>query len=231
MSRYNCNLIELKLADANTGIMEFTGYGAVFKNQDAHGDVIQPGAFKNYLADVKSGIQDWPCMLIEHGGKMSTSQDVTPIGVWSSIEEDQFGLKVTGILADTPRGNEIHQLMKMQPRPAITGLSIGYITREAKNRSNPSEPKRLLKRIDLVEISPVTFPSNNLSRISGVKSAKDMTEREFEHLLRDVAGLTLREAKTVISYGFKKVLIERDADSTELIHMAALIERNTKIFK
>ena len=37
--------------------MEFSGYGAVFGNKDAYGDVIEPGAFAKFLADVKAAYE------------------------------------------------------------------------------------------------------------------------------------------------------------------------------
>jgi phage head maturation protease len=46
------------------------------------------------------------------------------------MHEDSKGLVVEGKLAPTPRGQELYALMKMQPRPAINGLSIGYVAKE-----------------------------------------------------------------------------------------------------
>lgn len=226
------NLSECKLAVPETAnAMEFSGYGAVFGNVDSYGDMIEPGAFSAYLDDVKAGKQNWPAMLKQHGGWGVNADDMTPLGVYTGLSEDSIGLKTDGKLAQTPKGEEIYTLMKMQPRPAITGLSIGYYVRQEAYGGKNDPFDRLIKQIDLAEISIVTFPANDKARISGVKSARDFTEREFEYLLRDVAGLTQREAKTVISHGFKKLLIERDADSAELKHLAALIERNANIFK
>ena len=44
-----CRFNEIKLAPPDTGTMSFEGYGAVFGNIDAYGDVIEPGAFASYL--------------------------------------------------------------------------------------------------------------------------------------------------------------------------------------
>ncbi|MFZ2171389.1 MAG: HK97 family phage prohead protease [Methylococcaceae bacterium] len=202
MERYYSKLIELKLAPADSGNMEFSGYGAVFGNVDAYGDVIEPGAFSKFLADVKSGLQNWPKMLLQHGGIDITGQGATPIGAWQHLEEDHIGLKVTGQLAPTQRGKEIYELMKMQPRPAIDGLSIGYIAREFVNRTKPGDPNRRLKRIDLIEISPVTWPANDKARLTGIKTLDETNERDFENLLCNL-GYTKKAAKTIISSGFK----------------------------
>ena len=222
----NCGLVELKFAapDAPAAdAMSFEGYGAVFGNVDSYGDVIEPGAFAAFLSDMKSGKQDWPTMLLQHGGYGMTSEDMTPIGVWTDLAEDGHGLKVAGKLAATPRGQEIYALMKMQPRPAIDGLSIGYIAKEWEPRSKPDDPRRRLKRIDLVEISPVTFPANGKARVGQVKSG--LSIRTAENALRD-AGYSRTEAKAIVAGGYKSIP-PRDADGLD--ELAATIRRNTEI--
>ncbi|MGZ5000630.1 MAG: HK97 family phage prohead protease, partial [Methylomonas sp.] len=194
-------------------------------------DVIEKGAFSGYLSDVKAGKQNWPAMLMQHGGWGAGADDMTPVGIWTDMAEDDVGLKLSGKLADTPRGTEAYALMKMEPRAAISGLSIGYFAKEYAFGSKTDPYDRLLKRIDLIEVSLVTFPANDKARINGGKSADGMTEREFEQILRDVVGLSKKEAKTVVSRGFRQLLAERDAGSDELKQLAALIERNTTIFK
>ena len=79
MPKFNCGLVELKLAAPDSGVdaMSFEGYGAVFGNVDSYGDVIAPGAFAAYLADVEAGKQNWPAMLLQHGGYgMTATLDV-----------------------------------------------------------------------------------------------------------------------------------------------------------
>ncbi len=208
MERATVGLSEVKF-DPGAGAMTFSGYGAVFGNIDAYGDVITPGAFADTLSTAqKSG--EWPDMLLQHGGMGLTAEDMTPIGLWTSLSEDGHGLKVEGKLADTPRGREIHALLKMEPRPAINGLSIGYIAKEWSPRSRAEDPRRTLKKVDLIEVSLVTRPANRKARVTGVKSI-GTTEREIEEWLVRDAGLTAREAKTAISHGFKALIGARDA--------------------
>lgn len=222
----NCGLVELKFdggGDAVTA-MRFKGYGAVFGNIDKGGDLIEPGAFADFLADMKAGRQPWPAMLSQHGAMGLTAQDMTPVGIWHNLAEDGKGLDTEGQFADTERGVELYKLGKMTPRPAINGLSIGYIAKEATPRTKPTEPRRTLKRIDLIEISPVTFPMNGKARITSVKALGD-NEREIEAWLMRDAGLSARDAKTVISHGFKHLLRERDAASGELAALAESLKR------
>ncbi len=223
MQNLTCNLRELKFAaDEGAQAMSFTGYGAVFGNVDSYGDVIEAGAFSKFLADVKSGNQPWPAMLSQHGGWQMSAEDMTPIGVWTDFAEDGHGLKVTGQLADTPRGLEMYKLMKMSPRPAIDGMSIGYIAKEWEPRSKPEDPKRKLKRIDLIEVSMVTRPANGKARVESVKN--DWTERDFERLLTRDAGLSRSDALVVINQGFKSLIAMRDAGSAELAELAQALK-------
>lgn len=227
MDHLNCGLIELKFSSADAAgadTMSFDGYGAVFGNVDSYGDIIEPGAFASFLSDVQSGKQNWPAMLLQHGGYGMTAEDMTPIGVWTTLAEDGKGLKVSGKFADTPRGREIYSLMKMTPRPAIDGLSIGYIAKDWEPRSKPDDPRRRLKRIDVVEISPVTFPANGKARVDQVKS--DLTIREAERALRE-AGFSRNEAKAILAEGYKS-MPPRDAE--DYGELADLIRRNTDLF-
>lgn len=228
MKHLACALTEIKLAppDAGTGAdtMTFSGYGAVFGNVDSYGDVIAPGAFAQYLSDAQAGKQPWPAMLAQHGGWGMGADDMTPVGVWTHLSEDGHGLKVEGKFADTPRGRELYTLMKMQPRPAIDGLSIGYIAKKFEPRSKPEDPRRKLTQIDLLEISPVTFPANRLARVGSVKSLEDLyTLPEIEDYLREAGGFSRNEAKGLIAR-IKSAQPREAAD--DLTQLAAVINRN-----
>lgn len=207
--------------------MRFKGYGAVFGNTDSYGDVIEQGAFTKTLRTAeKSG--EFPSMLLQHGGWQITAADMMPVGVWDTLKEDTKGLASEGILAPIQRGIEAYTLMKMKPRPAITGLSIGYIAKKFTVGTKPDEPRRKLHEIELVEISLVTFPANGKARVTGVKSGADFSDREFEQLMQD-AGLSRKEARVVMNYGFRHLKAMQDAGSAELDELAAAIKRNTDL--
>lgn len=210
MNNLAIQLAEVKFA-AGDSDMTFSGYGAVFGNVDSYGDVIAQGAFTDTLARAKSS-NDWPSMLSQHGSFLGGGDNV-PVGVWTDMREDSKGLIVEGKLAPTPRGQELYTLMKMTPRPAINGLSIGYTAKEWSVRSRPDEPRRTLKKVDLMEVSIVTMPANPKSRVTQVKSIRD-----FESFLRDEGGYSAAQAKRIASSGFKSIETMRDAgdDGQEL---------------
>jgi len=225
MNRQECHL-EIKSAQnaSSEEGMTFSGYGAVFGNIDCYGDVIEKGAFANTIKSFKASGK-WPAMLSQHGGWLSSAQDMTPVGVWTEMREDDHGLYVEGKLADTPRGRELYELMKMTPRPAIDGMSIGYFITDSTDEKKDGELIRHIKGIDLVELSLVTFPANKEARIADVKS-EDLTIRDAERALRD-AGFSRAEAKRILAEGFNSSLSLRDAeekdDSSEI---AELLRRN-----
>lgn len=227
---------EFKLAGAPADAMTFNGYGATFGNVDAYGDVIERGAFSAWLQDVKGGKQRWPAMLSQHGGFGVSADDMTPVGTWVELGQDERGLKVKGKLADTPRGRELYALMKMAP-PAIDGLSIGYIAKEWEPRSKPDDPRRKLKRIDVMEISPVTFPANTQARVTGVKSAaaasgqRPHNVRELEASLHALCGFSEREAKRMASAAWGAFTRQDPSSSAELDELARLLRHNTALLR
>lgn len=229
MEHLNCGLIELKFAGSSADAMSFEGYGAVFGNVDGGGDMIEPGAFASFLADIKAERQPWPAMMSQHGAMGLTSEDLTPIGVWTDFAEDGHGLKVQGVLADTARGVEMYKLMKMKPRPAINGLSIGYIAKEAIPRSSPDEPRRRLKRLDLIEVSPVTRPMNGKARVTGVKNIEELFSlSEIESYLREAGGFSRNEAKTLIA----RIKKSTGADAgDDLAQITAALTGNLNLMK
>ena len=88
-----------------------------------------------------------------------------PIGVWLSIEEDLRGLKVRGRLnLDIAKAREVYSLMR---EGSVDGLSIGFRAQKAvRDRKNGL---RRLEKLDLWEISVVTFPMLPQARVNAVK--------------------------------------------------------------
>ena len=173
--------LELKLAD-ETGIV--TGYGSVFGLLDRGGDIVQPGAFKASLADWRRK-KAMPPMLWQH-------DPGNPVGVWTDIEEDDRGLKVTGqLVMEVPQAAVARALIKAG---AVPGLSIGYQTKDyAIDRTTGV---RSLKKVDLWEISLVTFPMLPEAQISGVKN---FNPRALEAELRRECGLSSADAVKAVA--------------------------------
>lgn len=204
LSRAEFGLGEIKFAEGDDAErMSFTGYGAVFNNIDSYGDIIEPGAFKRTLAEARK-TKSLPAMLLQHGGWGISADDLTPIGIWTEFEEDEKGLLVTGKLAETQRGLEAYGLLKMTPRPALNGLSIGYRAKKFTMGTKPGEPRRRLHEVELIEVSLVTFPANPKARVGSVKSGQGLGVRDAEKALRE-AGFSASEAKAILAKGFAAI--------------------------
>lgn len=169
---------------------EFEGYASVFGERDQGGDIVEAGAFK---ASLKSRGVAGVKMLLDHDPRQR-------LGVWKSIEEDERGLKVSGqLFVEKQLGREALIDMK---GGALTGLSIGFRTKS--DAFDGRRRARVLKELDLLEISAVTFPMLESAQISAVKAAAKVTTiREFEDFLRDEGGFSNAQAKAIASSGFK----------------------------
>lgn len=175
----------------------FSGYASVFGNEDLWGDIVVAGAFSKSIAEKK------PAMLWQHNSD-------EPIGVWAVLAEDEKGLYVEGqlLINGVARAKEAYELLVAK---AISGMSIGYVpvVWEWQKKEDSRNEIRLLKEVDLWEISLVTFPANTEARVGDVKDLN--TLRDIEGFLRD-AGCSRNEAKSIISQIRD---VQRDADNEE----------------
>ena len=183
---------------------EFEGYGSVFGNKDLGNDVIEKGAFSKSLRKRKAkGVK----LLYQHKSDM-------PIGVFDEIKEDEHGLVVKGRLAlKTQAGAEAYELLKMG---ALDGLSIGFRVNPKEVSYDKRANKRIIKEVDLMEVSLVTFPMNPQATVRSVKG-EQYSIREWENGLRDAFNLSRSEAK-VAAKAVTKCFDQREVDeSAELV--------------
>lgn len=188
---------------ANSGVVE--GHAALFDVVDDSGDVIESGAFEPLQRNIK--------MLLQHDSHS------LPVGVWDDVHEDAKGLFVKGrISTDIEKGRE---LLTMIGLGAIDGLSIGYRTLEFEAKAGGDG--RLLKKVDLFEVSFVTFPMQSGARLD---LSSLSTVRELEMALRD-AGFSRKTATGIAAYGFHGLSGQRDAARDNLggEEIATILER------
>lgn len=184
--RKACAVSQIKADDAGT----IMGYASTFGTLDLGGDIVVKGAYAETLQ--RRGVRGIK-MLWDHNPS-------EPVGMWEDMGEDEIGLRVKGrLLLDLQRGREIHAMVKAG---IVDGLSIGYRVEHASR--DPSNGARMLEKVDLREISLVTFPMNETSLISSVKGELP-TEREFERWLTQDAGFSRSQARQIITGGFKSL--------------------------
>ena len=129
----------------NQPVLRIAGYASVFAVPDKGGDVVAPGAFAEAAAPIP--------LLWQH-------QPHEPIGFVDSLQEDGRGLRITARIVERGRGAQAAALVRAG---AIDGLSFGYRVKAA----SPTRGGRRLERIELVEVSLVTFPMQREARVLG----------------------------------------------------------------
>lgn len=157
--------LETKFAASEEGLSlidgsVIEGYASLFDATDRGGDIVCKGAYAQSLVALDAAGRQVK-MLWQH----DPSQ---PIGVWDEIREDGRGLWVKGrILNAVARGREACALVEAG---AIDGLSIGYRTVRA---SKNDQGQRLLKEVELWEVSLVTFPMLPQARLDASRKSGD----------------------------------------------------------
>jgi HK97 family phage prohead protease len=190
--------VPLQLKSLESG--QFEGYGSTFGNIDLGGDVVMRGAFKESLQQWKSD-GELPQMFWGH------KPDQVP-GKWLDMSEDSKGLKVKGELLPTSLGKDLKILMDAK---AIRAMSIGF-SLDSPDDYEFRDGVRLLHRINLWEVSPVSMPMNPKAKINAVKAllhknGKGLTEfkRQLEQWFRE-QGLSKSQSIALAS----KALAEDD---------------------
>lgn len=154
---------------------EIEGLAVGYGNVDHGGDIVLPGAITASVAGRKS----LP-MLLFHDHKR-------PVGVWTDFKEVGEGLLVKGRFDDTADGRDARARAKSG---SLGGLSMGYKTL----RHRLEGKARQLIEVALHEISLVTIPMNDRTRVISVKDILDSggvpSVREFEAFLRDAGGFS-----------------------------------------
>jgi HK97 family phage prohead protease len=150
-------------ACSGTGV--FVGYASLFGERDGTGDVMLPGAFAGSIA--RKGPANVR-MLFQHN-------PAEPVGTWLDIHETARGLHVMGRLdCNVQRGRELVSLLESG---GLDGLSIGFKTISA-SRDKAAGTRRL-HRVDLWEISLVTFPMLPGACVSAMTPARSAADGLF----------------------------------------------------
>ena len=154
----------------------FEGYASTFGNVDFGGDIVAKGAFAQSIK-VNKGIVP---ILASHNPDHQ-------IGWNKSAFEDNKGLKVEGMLDfNVQKAVERHSLMKTAKElGAKMGLSIGYRVIKAEPHRSKVDV-RVLREVELMEYSVVTFPMNAKATVTAVKTIDGVNIDELqEHLIND----------------------------------------------
>ena len=193
-----------KDGDADVGTIE--GYASLFGEIDSGNDAVVKGAFSKSLRERRKADR-WRIPMF-----MAHSHGSVPVGVWTEITEDAKGLKVKGRII--PENDDARQLLAVLRAGGDMGLSIGYRatnrcyrTPDGKEHADwMSGATRLLKEVDLREISITAMPMLDGARITSVKdedgedheaAARAAAETEQKALIHALGGVTQSLALTL----------------------------------
>lgn len=157
--------LELKAAITVDETGAITGLAWPFGSADRVGDIIEKGAFRSPA----------------HLPMLFAHDQAQAVGIWDSITETPEGLQVKGrlLVDDVARAREVRALVREK---AVTGLSIGFITKTAKARPGGG---RTISALDLHEISIVAVPCHPGATITTIKAATDGTAHSLKESTMD----------------------------------------------
>jgi HK97 family phage prohead protease len=183
--------LEIKAITEESEYFVFEGYASTFNNVDYGDDVVVRGAFTDSLTKNSQVPILW-----------AHKMDELPLGKSFQLYEDDKGLFVKANLPKVdPR---MHSLIAQIKLGSIQEMSIGYFVEDYEMKKDGI---RLLKKINLFEISLVNKAMNPQAKVTGFKSFE--TLRDIEQTLTD-NGFSNKEAKTLISK-IKEFSSKRDA--------------------
>ena len=192
--------IDVKFTTEPTGII--AGLASPFGGDpDTYGDVVAPGAFATTIASGEAIPMLW------------AHDQSRPVGRWTKLAETAGGLSVEGKLnLSTSAGREAFEHLKAGD---VSGLSIGYEVPEggAERRNGI----RILKNVDLREVSLVAIPAARSARIGSVKSARTFASAaDLKAALREL-GMSRGAAELVVRGGWSALAKAPPETMTERI--------------
>jgi len=193
--------LEIKAALTVDDAGTITGIAWPFGSPDRVGDVIEKGAF--------TSPETLPMLFAHDQGQV--------IGVWDQITETAEGITVKGrlLVDDVERAREVRAMIRSK---AVSGLSIGFVTKAAKPRTRG----RTITALNLHEISVVAVPCHPDAKITSIKAADGAANLE---------ELVMEEEQTVdIHNTYNEPVIDQkafDAMKADIATLKAKLNRPT----
>jgi HK97 family phage prohead protease len=180
----------------------FGGYAATWWTVDTYGTAWKPGAFKKSIAERGARIP----VLAHHDPNQ-------PIGRLTSVEEDRKGLKFSAsIVEETRSGADIMALLRAD---VPLGMSFGFRTIKERPPTEKEWEKltyatdtdqyqtdegkswvRVKEETALWEVSPVTFPANDMTSFTDVRAAVEADH--ITTLIQEIRAGTVTERATAL---------------------------------
>lgn len=190
-----------------------SGYAAVFNTsttinswEGRFEETVAPGAFRKTLSE-RTPIMQW-----DHG--RDTRVGSTPIGVYTSLVEDERGLKVEGRLFSNDVVEPVRQAIEAQ---AVRGMSFKFaVTRDKWTDKDGTVIRgqelyellydagergplnREIQEVKLFEAGPVSTPAYSQTSV-GVRSADQMTDEDRKAFIEECVRTSSSDADQTTS--------------------------------
>lgn len=191
---------EMESSEEDDGFI-IEGYAAVFNqlSEDLGGfrEMIARGAFKNSLNnDVRALLNHDPNFVL---GRTKAGTLV--------LDEDDKGLRV---LIKAPKVSWVEDLIVSMRRGDIDQMSFGFFVKDDEWRNKDGQKIRILKEVDLFDVSIVTFPAYTQTSAQ-VRAQIEELERIIKRLEEQVfaQGRRDEELKKLKLFKYKLKLLEK----------------------
>ena len=175
--------VEFRAEPSSDGLT-LEGYAAVFNEwteidsyEGAFQERIAPGAFKKTIQE------RMPVLQFDHGTHPLIGS--IPLGVITSLREDEHGLRVKARLSDNWLVEPVRDAIR---DGAIQGMSFRFRVINDKWVRGKNGPERTINEIALYEAGPVVFPAYEQTTV-GVRSREVLTSLTDPEVRSEIAKL------------------------------------------
>jgi HK97 family phage prohead protease len=175
--------VEFRAEPSNDGLT-LEGYAAVFNEwteidsyEGTFQERIAPGAFKKTIQE------RMPVLQFDHGTHPLIGS--IPLGVITSLREDEHGLRVKARLSDNWLVEPVRDAIR---DGAIQGMSFRFRVINDKWVRGKNGPERTINEIALYEAGPVVFPAYEQTTV-GVRSREVLTSLTDPEVRSEIAKL------------------------------------------
>ena len=177
--------IEWKEAGEASDVLRMKAYALAFGNVDSWGDIIAPGAVDEFLKSADFGRM---ALCYQHNIR-------EVIGVITGAGVDEKGMWIEADILPTTTGKDVQTLIR---GGAIKEFSIGYYADEYhyEKREGYMNEIRILDKITIIEVSPVTRAANEDAVLISAKAEEVAPEADETTTVEETAGETATEEKS-----------------------------------
>jgi HK97 family phage prohead protease len=206
------------------GFVYFEGYASIFNTPDSYKDIILPGAFKKTIKEKGPKVEKKSGRVSSEIKALWQHNPDWPFGLPQHLEEDSKGLYHRTKISNSDENMDRLQYME---EGIVTGESIGFMTTDFEWDEEDEDdwwPARIIKGIDLWEISPVTFAAHSDAVTTLIQRNRELAlaVRNIEHggvmatayKMKSISAPMVEQAISVLT-SLKEALPEETPDDEE----------------